>query len=57
MRGHTDTCTFSKIDSLVHGYGADVATFCGTSTEKEKPKSNTIRRHPMRGVFCLRPSR
>ncbi len=39
MRADTDTYTSSKNDSLkVHVYGTDVATVCGTSTEKGKDK-------------------
>ncbi len=39
IRKDTDTYTFSKNDSLkVHVYGADLATVCGTSTEKGKDK-------------------
>jgi len=39
MQTDTDTYTYSKNDSMkVHVYGADVATVCGTSTEKGKDK-------------------
>jgi hypothetical protein len=40
IRTDTDTYTYSKNDSMqVHVYGADVATVCGTSTEKGKDKA------------------
>ncbi len=39
IRSDTDTYTSSKNDSMVvHSYGADVATVCGTSTEAGKDK-------------------
>ncbi len=39
MRIDTDTYTYSKNDSMdVHVYGPNIATVCGTSTEKGKDK-------------------
>jgi hypothetical protein len=39
MRSDTDTYTYTKNDSMdVHLYGSNVATVCGTSTEKGKDK-------------------
>ena len=39
MKTDTDTYSASKNDSMnVHVYGADLATVCGTSTEKGKDK-------------------
>ncbi len=39
IRADTDTYTSSKNDSMVvHSYGADLATVCGTSTEAGKDK-------------------
>ena len=39
IKNDTDTYTASKNDKMdVHVYGADVATVCGTSTEKGKDK-------------------
>jgi ketosteroid isomerase-like protein len=38
-RTDSDTCTYSKNDSMdVHLYGPNIATVCGTSTEKGKDK-------------------
>jgi uncharacterized protein DUF4440 len=40
MRTDTDTYTYSKNDSMdVHVYGPNIATVCGTSTEKGKEKN------------------
>ena len=40
MRSDTDTYTYTKNDSMdVHLYGSNVATVCGTSTEKGKDKN------------------
>ena len=39
MRSDTDSFTYSKNDSMdVHVYGPNIATVCGTSTEKGKDK-------------------
>jgi hypothetical protein len=39
IKNDTDTYTVSKNDKMdVHVYGADLATVCGTSTEKGKDK-------------------
>jgi len=39
IRADTDTYSYSKNDSMtVHAYGPDLATVCGTSTEKGKDK-------------------
>jgi Domain of unknown function (DUF4440) len=40
MRSDTDTYTYTKNDSMdVHLYGPNIATVCGTSTEKGKDKN------------------
>jgi hypothetical protein len=42
MRSDTDTYTYTKNDSMdVHLYGPNIATVCGTSTEKGTDKKGT----------------